>query len=106
MKSFQDEKEHLERLHQACTIKKSETKKLIEEVEAAAGELHNALGAELENEPEPVDMMGQMASNADILKLLMDFLTMVKKLPEVAAGARTDPAKEVIYESELQQLSQ
>ena len=106
VKELQEEKEHIERSQRAIDPKYSETNNLIEEAQKTVREFHNALGAELATQPEPRNVIGQMSSNADIITFLMDFLTKVKKLPEVVAGERTDPGHQVMYEGELQKLSQ
>ena len=69
-------------------------------------EFHDALGAELVKQPETSNVIGQMSLNADIITFLMGFLTDIKKLPKLVAGERTDPGHQVMYEGELQKLSQ
>ena len=61
---------------------------------------------ECENQPEANNVIGQIFSNADILRFLMDFLTKLNKLPEVVPGERTDPEQQVMYDGELQRILQ
>ena len=80
---YQEEKEHIENSKSAIKLKERETKELIDKLHLAVREFHDALGAELDSQPELSEV------NKDIIKFLMQNAKTNKK-PNLESGARAD----------------
>ena len=94
------EKDYIEKQEKVINAKMSENDQLVEEVQDTVKEFTEALSMELNSQLKEE----QASSKANIIRFLMDFLT-VEKLPDLKTGDRVDPDEQVIYVSELYSLS-